>query len=140
MPGTRGIGGFLSRTAVTKSPRLPSFSPRLRTTISLPRRQVTITTNTHAAITSGTHPPWRIFVRVEAKNATSKVRNTTAPSATRARRVRQIRCATARNRIVLRTNVPVTATPYADPRAVDEPKPTTRAMTAANSTQLTPGA
>ena len=78
-------------------------------------------------------------MRFAEKNATSIVRNTDPPITTSARDLFHSSRATARNRIVLRMKVPVTATPYADARAVEEPKPIVITSTATNSSALIAG-
>jgi hypothetical protein len=80
-------------------------------TIRDPRCQVVITVKMAAAISSGSHPPSAILVRFAAKN-TSSVPAKTAPmrASFQAAQFQSVR-ATIRNRAVVISSVPVTATP-----------------------------
>ena len=76
-----------------------------------PRRQVIITEAISNPTHSGSQAPWVTLVRFEEKNETSTVRNSAPINTSFQVAVCQIERATARNRIVSRMNVPVTATP-----------------------------
>ncbi len=89
----------------------PSMTVRRLVTISVPRAQVIITVNTEAAIKRGTQAPWGTFVRFEANNVISIPPNTIPATTSFSLRQCQRARATTRNRDVVITNVPVTATP-----------------------------
>jgi hypothetical protein len=73
--------------------------------------QVISVVKTTMATVSGSQPPCSILVRLAAKNASSTVSNAAPPSATARAGLRHSSRATARNRMVVSTKVPVTATP-----------------------------
>ena len=84
---------------------------RFSVTMSRPLRQVIITPAMTRPTASGSQAPSVILARFEVKNATSTVRNRVPRMASLHRGVFHSARATARNRIVLRMKVPVTATP-----------------------------
>src|SRR6266480_5346505 len=88
---------------------------------------------------SGIHPPVGTLVRLPATNALSAT--SIRPNRPAACHFGQFHCVAATNapRMVVTTMVPTTAAPYAPPRASEEPKPTTKAMTAGNTSQFTIG-
>jgi len=90
-----------------------------------PTMPVLIMRKTPAAIASGTQPPCLTLVMLELRNARSIPRNTIATVPTRQTGHRQRCLAKTQNNTVVMTMVPVTATPYAPPSAVEDPKPTT---------------
>ena len=90
-------------------------------------------------IASGSQPPWSIFVRFAARKTPSRGRKTRPNAATAIGRQRHRHRATAMNRVVVITNVPLTAMPYALPRRADDPNPITTAATTTKSAQLTAG-
>src|SRR5579875_1438760 len=92
-----------------------------------------------AATASGSHPPWMTLVRLEVKKAISTVSKTPPPAVTSARRVCQNRRAIERKSTVVRTKVPVTATPYAAASPLEEPKAKTIARTITNRIALIAG-
>jgi hypothetical protein len=106
---------------------------------SVPRFQVVVRRKTPPAMTSGTQPPSSILIRLAAKKAPSTARKTPAmrPAATGDQRHR--RRATTYRRIVVMVIVPVTAVPYAEPSALEEPKPTTSSRQPTMSAALTSG-
>ncbi len=81
-------------------------------TTTCPRRQLIITIDRTSAIASDSHAPCSTLAMLEAKNATSTVRNRAAIGTSRCLDVPHRKRATARKSSVLRMNVPVTATPY----------------------------
>ncbi len=106
---------------------------------SAPRCQVLIRRKTPAAIASGTQPPCVTLVMLELKNARSIPRNTTATAPTRQRGHRQRCLAKTQNSTVVTAMVPVTATPYAPPSALEDPKPTTSTRQPIMSATFTSG-
>src|SRR4051812_5103684 len=60
-PGTRTSGGCCPGSAARNSPNGPSLATRLRVTITWPRRQLTITSETRSPMTSGSHAPCSTF-------------------------------------------------------------------------------
>ena len=71
MPGTRTSSPRRACSPSTNSCSDPSSRPRLRLTISRPRRQVIRIVKTIAATASGNQPPCTTLVRLAAKNVTS---------------------------------------------------------------------
>ena len=62
-------------------------------------------------MTSGSQPPWWTLARLAARNVASTDRKRAAPPATAQTGQRQRNRATVKNRIVVITNVALTATP-----------------------------
>ena len=137
MPGTRGRG--LARMSSTKSRSGPSLAPRLAVTIWRPRRQVVISANTTAAMSSGNQPPCSTLLRLAARKVSSMPPNTTAARASfhgcQFHRTR----ATISIRMVSTTRAPVTDTPYAVASFSEDRNATISTMTPTNSTAFTPG-
>ena len=104
-------GGLFAASPSRNSSSGPSWATRLRVTIIWPRRQLIITIDTTNPTASGSQAPCSTLAMLELKNATSTVRNRIATGASLRLAVPHRNLATARNRMVLRMNVPVTATP-----------------------------
>ena len=92
-----------------------------------------------APTTSGSQPPLTILVRLAAKNVSSMVRNTAAPAIVIQSGFRHTTRKSTKASSVLVANVPVTAMPYADARALELRNPSTRPITATSRNQLTAG-
>ena len=109
VPGTR-CGGWIAIDARNGSIGIAP-GRRRSNRISRPRRQVEITVNTPAAMTSGNQPPWRILTEFAAKYARST--NSRTPQMTQAGAWPhfQMRVITKNSRIVSIAIVPVTAMP-----------------------------
>jgi hypothetical protein len=116
----------------------PSSSARRAVTICRPRCQVSMMVKTMSAMSSVTQPPWVTLVRLAAKKVSSVPPKTTATSTSRQVAQCQRARATTRNSVVVRRNVPVTATPYAVASRSEDRNSRTTSATATNSPQLIP--
>ena len=104
-----------------------------------PRLHVSMAVVPSAAMSSGNHPPCGIFTRLAPQNPSSTVRKVTSNATTAPSAHFQRRQAKSPKSSVVNTISVVTATPYADARLLADLKPSTSAMHAAMSAQLTAG-
>ena len=137
VPGTRTVldRSRLSIRSATGSDR----SARMDRRCARPRFQVVISVNTTAATAMGTQPPVGTLRTFAVNSARSMLRKKARKEPTwngvhpkRSRAMKQ-------NRIVVMAMVPVTATPYAAPNAVDDRKENTSSSVPIASALLTSG-
>ena len=137
MPETRASGNLLASGEEFASGIVSLAS--CASTNRRPVRQVLMIVNMTSPITNGNQAPVGIFIEFEPNSARSMVMIGTSTIPITGQRQRQMPRITAAARTVVSAIVPVTAKPYAEARALELPKLTTSASTAASNSQLTCG-
>ena len=101
-----------------------------------PRTQVHMTKINAAAINRGTKPPWKTFSRLAARKPLSTSRNgenSNSEIHSGCRRSLWMASTASSDEVII---APTTEIPYAPARALDEPKPSTKATTPISRIQL----